>query len=109
MRYGEEADWAPRDEWSPIPEPLSMFLDERVNRNRSFYDCQWSAKNSNKRNIEQTKKYRKTVPMVAVAPLVVPLRPACPVCGGPLVEIKQKLQCAQCRTICETCCEGGRG
>jgi hypothetical protein len=36
-------------------------------------------------------------------------RPACPACGGPLIEIKQKLQCANCRTICETCCEGGRG
>jgi hypothetical protein len=36
-------------------------------------------------------------------------RPACPVCGGMLVEIKQKLQCSRCRTICETCCEGGRG
>ena len=38
-----------------------------------------------------------------------PRSPACPVCGGPLVEIKQKLQCSQCRTICETCCEGSRG
>ncbi len=36
-------------------------------------------------------------------------RPACPHCGGLLVEIKQKLQCANCRAICETCCEGGRG
>ncbi|MDX2035835.1 MAG: hypothetical protein SFX72_04230 [Isosphaeraceae bacterium] len=36
-------------------------------------------------------------------------RPACPVCGGPLVEIRAKLLCARCRTICETCCEGGRG
>ena len=36
-------------------------------------------------------------------------RPACPACGGPLVEIKAKLQCRRCRTICETCCEGGRG
>ena len=34
---------------------------------------------------------------------------ACPVCGGHLVEIRGKLQCARCRTICETCCEGGRG
>ncbi len=38
-----------------------------------------------------------------------PARPGCPVCGGPLFEIRAKLQCAQCRTICETCCEGGRG
>lgn len=38
-----------------------------------------------------------------------PKRPACPLCGGTLVEIKQKLQCSQCRAICETCCEGGRG
>jgi hypothetical protein len=35
--------------------------------------------------------------------------PACPLCGGALIEIKQKLQCSQCRVICETCCEGGRG
>ena len=38
-----------------------------------------------------------------------PCRPACPVCGGVLVEIRHKLQCSQCHTICETCCEGGRG
>jgi hypothetical protein len=36
-------------------------------------------------------------------------RPACPVCGGRLIEIRGKLQCGQCHTICETCCEGGRG
>ena len=36
-------------------------------------------------------------------------RPGCPVCGGMLAEIRQKLICAQCHTICETCCEGGRG
>jgi hypothetical protein len=36
-------------------------------------------------------------------------RAECPVCGGPLFEIRAKLQCAQCHTICETCCEGGRG
>jgi hypothetical protein len=37
-------------------------------------------------------------------------RPACPVCGGgPLVEQRGKLICSKCRTICETCCEGGRG
>jgi hypothetical protein len=35
--------------------------------------------------------------------------PACPVCGGRLVEIRAKLVCSQCRAICETCCEGGRG
>jgi DNA-binding response OmpR family regulator len=34
---------------------------------------------------------------------------ACPVCGGRLIEIRGKLQCSTCRTICETCCEGGRG
>ncbi len=38
-----------------------------------------------------------------------PKRPACPLCGGALIAIKQKLQCSQCHTICETCCEGGRG
>ncbi len=35
--------------------------------------------------------------------------PSCPVCGGVLIEIRAKLQCSQCHTICETCCEGGRG
>lgn len=38
-----------------------------------------------------------------------PSKPSCPVCGGPLMEIRAKLQCARCKTICETCCEGGRG
>jgi hypothetical protein len=38
-----------------------------------------------------------------------PLRPACPACGGPLLEIRMKLVCRTCRTVCETCCEGGRG
>ena len=28
---------------------------------------------------------------------------------GRVVEIRGKLQCSRCRTICETCCEGGRG
>jgi hypothetical protein len=36
-------------------------------------------------------------------------RPVCPVCGGNLIEIRAKLQCSRCHTICETCCEGGRG
>lgn len=36
-------------------------------------------------------------------------QPGCPVCGGSLVNIRQKLQCARCHTIVETCCEGGRG
>ena len=35
--------------------------------------------------------------------------PACPVCGGELIDIRAKLQCARCHRICETCCEGGRG
>lgn len=38
-----------------------------------------------------------------------PAKPACPVCGGSLIEIRAKLQCSRCHTICETCCEGGRG
>ncbi|MDA8745525.1 hypothetical protein N9N28_12905 [Rubripirellula amarantea] len=34
----------------------------------------------------------------------------CVVCGGrTLIEIRGKLQCSRCHTICETCCEGGRG
>jgi len=36
-------------------------------------------------------------------------KPACPVCGGSLIEQRGKLICSRCRTICETCCEGGRG
>lgn len=35
--------------------------------------------------------------------------PACPACGGELIEIRSKLQCSHCHRICETCCEGGRG
>jgi Zn finger protein HypA/HybF involved in hydrogenase expression len=38
-----------------------------------------------------------------------PSKPACPVCGGKLIEIRAKLQCSRCHTINETCCEGGRG
>ena len=38
-----------------------------------------------------------------------PTTRACPVCGGRFVEVRAKLQCTRCRTICETCCEGGRG
>jgi serine kinase of HPr protein (carbohydrate metabolism regulator) len=34
-------------------------------------------------------------------------RVACPACGGHLIEIRGKLQCERCHTICETCCEGG--
>lgn len=41
-------------------------------------------------------------------PKTCPSRPACPVCGGELIEIRAKLQCSRCHTICETCCEGGR-
>ncbi|MCU0876178.1 MAG: DUF2089 domain-containing protein [Pirellulaceae bacterium] len=37
-----------------------------------------------------------------------PARPICPICGGPLIEIRAKLQCERCHTILETCCEGGR-
>ncbi len=42
-------------------------------------------------------------------PAPAPPRPVCPACGGPLVEIRAKLQCSRCRAICETCCEGGPG
>jgi hypothetical protein len=35
-------------------------------------------------------------------------RRVCPVCAGQLMEIRGKLQCTACHTICETCCEGGR-
>ncbi|MCA9039707.1 MAG: hypothetical protein KDA65_05095 [Planctomycetaceae bacterium] len=36
-------------------------------------------------------------------------RRCCPVCGGELIDIKMKTVCSRCHTICETCCEGGRG
>ncbi len=32
-------------------------------------------------------------------------RPACPVCGGPLQDIRRKLCCVQCHSIIETCCD----
>ena len=35
--------------------------------------------------------------------------PICPVCRAQLIEIRAKLQCPRCHTLCETCCEGGRG
>lgn len=35
--------------------------------------------------------------------------PACPVCGGSLMDVKQKMVCRRCHTVVETCCEGGRG
>jgi hypothetical protein len=31
--------------------------------------------------------------------------PACPVCGGRLVDIRRKLCCEQCHSIVETCCD----
>jgi hypothetical protein len=34
--------------------------------------------------------------------------PACPVCDGPVVEVRAKLVCARCRAIVETCCDGGK-
>ncbi len=33
--------------------------------------------------------------------------PCCPICGGPLMEIRAKKHCQRCHAICETCCEGG--
>ena len=32
-------------------------------------------------------------------------RPACPVCGGQLQDIRRKLCCVQCHSIIETCCD----
>jgi len=32
-------------------------------------------------------------------------RPACPVCGGQLVDIRRKLCCVQCHSIIESCCD----
>ncbi len=62
---------------------------------------------------EPPKSLPASPPPSAPAPACVttagPIRPACPACGGPLMEVRAKLQCARCHTICETCCEGGRG
>jgi len=33
--------------------------------------------------------------------------PVCPVCGGPIHDVRAKLVCRQCGMILETCCEGG--
>lgn len=33
------------------------------------------------------------------------VRPACPVCGGHLLEIHSKLCCSDCHAIIETCCD----
>jgi hypothetical protein len=38
----------------------------------------------------------------------VPWPAACPVCGGQLMEIRAKLHCTRCHTLCETCCDGGQ-
>ena len=35
-------------------------------------------------------------------------RPACPICDGPLVELRGKLVCGRCHAIVETCCDGGK-
>ncbi|MBV9122597.1 MAG: hypothetical protein JO112_04505 [Planctomycetes bacterium] len=34
------------------------------------------------------------------------VQPLCPVCGGYLMEIRARVQCVRCHTICETCCDG---
>ena len=36
------------------------------------------------------------------------VRPTCPVYEGPIAEVRAKLVCARCRTIVETCCDGGK-
>ncbi|HVV99076.1 MAG TPA: hypothetical protein VHB77_01980 [Planctomycetaceae bacterium] len=57
--------------------------------------------------MEQAKSEPRCV-IPATPPAVSRLR-VCPACGGELIEIRAKLQCSRCHTICETCCEGGRG
>jgi hypothetical protein len=32
-------------------------------------------------------------------------RAVCPVCGGQLAEVHQKIVCIQCHSIIETCCD----
>lgn len=47
---------------------------------------------------------------IALAPAQPPANfCVCPVCGGPLIEIRHKRHCQQCHAIVETCCEGARG
>jgi hypothetical protein len=33
------------------------------------------------------------------------VRPACPVCGGHLLEIHSKLYCSDCHAMIEMCCD----
>ncbi len=35
-------------------------------------------------------------------------REACPVCDGRVVPMRGKLICERCRSIVETCCDGGK-
>ena len=42
-------------------------------------------------------------------PRLSPSQPVFPGYGGVLFEIRVKLQCSRCHTICETCFKGGRG
>jgi len=48
--------------------------------------------------MEKTVGERETAPEKAD-------RPACPVCGGQLQDIRRKLCCVQCHSIIETCCD----
>ena len=41
-------------------------------------------------------------PAIAAAESV----PRCPLCGGPLVDVRAKAVCAGCGRIAEGCCEG---
>ena len=34
--------------------------------------------------------------------------PACPVCGGRLVDIRSQLHCTRCHALCESTCDGER-
>ncbi len=48
--------------------------------------------------MEKTVGERETAPEKAD-------RPACPVCGGQLQDIRRKLCCVRCHSIIETCCD----
>ena len=60
-------------------------------------------------NVPEAKRFQEAELVTAMKADPPNFRAACPVCGGVLIEIRHKRQCSLCHTICETCCEGGRG
>jgi len=75
-----------------------------LHENQGFFCCEAVMEVQNNNGGD-----RRTVGSAGERNLLDCSRPACPVCQGHLIEIRGKLQCSRCHTICETCCEGGRG